>query len=208
LGKDVAEASARRPVDKRPHLRDPCGMQIDAAIRQRRSHKVFAGVPVPDATVAELLELGTWAPNHKYTEPWRFSVVRGAKLAELAQRVTAGMAHAGPKAQNKAAKFCEILAQCGALVAVSYARSPDDPVRDREDYAACACAMQNIMLGAVGRGLGSYWTTSGALLAPHLQDFWRLPAGEDLIGAVVLGTPTLSMPAVRHKSVADVTRWM
>ena len=176
-------------------------MLLDDAIRQRRSHKVFTGAPVADATIAELLELAVWAPNHKYTEPWRFSVVRGPRLADLAMRV-----HALPN--GKGLKLHDILRQAGAVVLISYAPSADDPVRDREDYAACACAMQNLMLGAVARGLGSYWTTSPAMVAPELTDFWQLPAGEVWIGAAVIGTPALTMPAIRHKALADLTRWL
>jgi nitroreductase len=176
-------------------------MLVDEAIRQRRSHKVFTGAPIADATLSELLGLAVWAPNHKFTEPWRFSVVRGPRLGELADRVLAVPG-------GKGAKLHDILRRAGAVVLVSYVRSPDDPVRDREDYAACACAMQNVMLGAVARGLGSYWTTSPALVASELADFWRLPAGESSIGAAVLGTPALDMPAVRHKSLADLTRWL
>lgn len=176
-------------------------MLLDDAIRQRRSHKVFNGTPVADATLTELLGLAVWAPNHKFTEPWRFSVVRGPRLGELADRVLAVPG-------GKGAKLHDILRQAGAVVLVSYTPSLDDPVRDREDYAACACAMQNLMLGAVARGLGSYWTTSPALVAPELMGFWQLPAGEVWIGAAVIGTPVLDMPAVRHKSLADLTRWL
>ena len=98
-------------------------MLLDDAIRQRRSHKVFTGAPVADATIAELLELAVWAPNHKYTEPWRFSVVRGPRLADLAMRV-----HALPN--GKGLKLHDILRQAGAVVLISYAPSADDPVRD------------------------------------------------------------------------------
>lgn len=188
-------------------------MDVEQAIRTRRSHKVFGGQAIDPATLRELIELATWAPNHKRTEPWRFAVARGERLPELAAASAAFLTakSRGPidaKLQGKIDKNAEMLRTAGAVIAVSYARSPDDPVRDREDYAACACAMQNLMLGVTARGLVSYWTTSAALIHPTLQGFWRVEAGEEVIGAIVLGSPAVEMPAVRYKSVDDVTRWL
>lgn len=183
-------------------------MHVDDAIKTRRSHKLFDGTPVPATTVRELLELAIWAPNHKRTEPWRFAVARGPRLADLAQASAAVMAPLGEKAAGKIEKTRTMLQGAGAVIAVSYVRSPGDPERDREDYAAVACAIQNVMLGVVARGLVSYWTTSGALIGPGLHGFWQLPAGEDLVGAIVIGGAQVAMPAMRQRSVDDVTRWL
>src|SRR5205814_310079 len=45
-------------------------VELEAAIRSRRSHKRFGSEPVPPEVVAELLDLARWAPNHHLTEPW------------------------------------------------------------------------------------------------------------------------------------------
>ena len=50
-------------------------MDVEEAIRTRRTHKVYEQEPVDRATVEELLELARWAPNHHLTEPWRFRVL-------------------------------------------------------------------------------------------------------------------------------------
>lgn len=181
-------------------------MHVDDAIHQRRSHKTFDGTPVPDATLRELIELAIWAPNHRRTEPWHFAVVRGERLRDLADAAT-GL-QTGPKAEGKIDKLRTMLDTAGAVIAVSCRRSPEEPERDREDYAACACAIENLMLGAVARGLGSYWTTSGALIGDRMAPFWQVGADETLVGAVVIGVPTVGMPAVRYKSVDAVTRWL
>ena len=39
-------------------------MELEQAIRTRRTHKVYEPEPVDRATVEELLELARWAPNH------------------------------------------------------------------------------------------------------------------------------------------------
>ena len=62
-------------------------MELEAAIRTRRTHKVFGPEPVTRAVVEELLELARWAPNHGLTEPWRFRVLGPESFERL---VTAG----------------------------------------------------------------------------------------------------------------------
>ena len=58
-------------------------MDVETAIRTRRTHKAFAPEPLPREEIEELLELARWAPNHHLTAPWRFRVVGPAALARL-----------------------------------------------------------------------------------------------------------------------------
>src|ERR671927_1293836 len=58
-------------------------MELEAAIRGRRTHKVYGAEPVDRATLEELFELARWAPNHHLTNPWRFRVLGPAALARL-----------------------------------------------------------------------------------------------------------------------------
>ena len=56
-------------------------MELEEAIRGRRTHKVYGSEPVDRQTLEELLELARWAPNHHLTEPWEFRVVGPHTLA-------------------------------------------------------------------------------------------------------------------------------
>ena len=56
-------------------------MDVEEAIRTRRTHKVYGREPVPRETLDELFELARWAPNHNLTNPWRFRVVGPESLA-------------------------------------------------------------------------------------------------------------------------------
>ena len=60
-------------------------MELEQAIRTRRTVKAFDPQPVDRATLEELLELARWAPNHNLTNPWRFRVVGSQALARLKQ---------------------------------------------------------------------------------------------------------------------------
>ena len=58
-------------------------MELEQAIRTRRTHKAYGPEPVDRETLAELLELARWAPNHHLTNPWRFRVLGPGALARL-----------------------------------------------------------------------------------------------------------------------------
>ena len=59
-------------------------MELEEAIRTRRTHKAYGSEPVDRETLAELLDLARWAPNHHLTNPWRFRVL-GAQALGAAQ---------------------------------------------------------------------------------------------------------------------------
>ena len=113
-------------------------MDVEEAIRERRTHKVFGTEPVDRAALDELLELARWAPNHHLTNPWRFRVLGPESLARLKEA-------AGPDAAGK-------LDRAPTLVAATVLRH-EDPVQDEEDLCAAACAAYAILLGAHARGL-------------------------------------------------------
>src|ERR1700689_836067 len=60
-------------------------MNIDTAIRTRRTHKAYGPEPVDRETLRELFELARWAPNHHLTNPWRFRVLGPQARALLAR---------------------------------------------------------------------------------------------------------------------------
>ena len=62
-------------------------MDVDTAIRERRTIGVFSDRPVAPQVIEELIEAARWAPNHKHTEPWRFHVVSGKAREELCDAI-------------------------------------------------------------------------------------------------------------------------
>ena len=64
-------------------------MDAITAINQRTSVRRFRPDPVPREIVERLLDCAVRAPNHKLTEPWRFTILTGAardRSAEIRAR--------------------------------------------------------------------------------------------------------------------------
>jgi nitroreductase len=147
-------------------------VDVDEAIRTRRTHKVYGREPVPQATLDELFELARWAPNHNLTNPWRFRVLGPESLARLKEA-------AGEEAAAK-------LDRAPTLVVVT-AVEGGDPVQDEEDYAAASVAAYIVLLAAHARGLAGYWRTPAVLRTPQGRSAVGVPDGERAIGLLHLG---------------------
>jgi nitroreductase len=158
-------------------------LNLEEAIRDRRTHKQFGGEPVSRETIAELFDLARFAPNHQLTQPWRFRVVGPATLARLKEL-------GGPK---EAAK----LDRAPTLVVVS-AKLTGDPLTDDEDVLATGAAIYAVLLAAHARGLASYWRTPELMRTPAGRAAAGLAADERFVGIVYLG-PRCSEPPAKER---------
>jgi nitroreductase len=164
-------------------------MELEDAIRDRRTHKAFAPDPVPAPLLDELLELGRWAPNHHLTNPWRFRVLGPQALEALKEA-------AGPEAAAK-------LDRAPTLVAVTALRS-DDPVQDEEDLLSSGCAAYAVLLGAHARGLVGYWRTPGVLRTPEGRAALGIEPGERFVALLHLGWGRQEKAPPDRAPLADV----
>ena len=169
-------------------------MDVEEAIRTRRTQKAFGPEPVPRDTLEELFELARWAPNHHLTNPWRFYVLGPAALARLKQA-------AGAEAAAK-------LDRAPTLIAVGAAQSGEDPVRDEEDLLATGCAAFLVLLGAQERGLASYWRTPAVLRTAAGRAALGVPDDVRLIGLLHLGPQRQDQPAPERAPLDDVVSWL
>ena len=151
-------------------------MNVEDAIRTRRTHKVYGPEAVDRGVLEELFELARWAPNHHLTCPWRFRVLGPqalSRLKEVAEELDPG---SGAK-----------LDRAPTLVAVSAAVS-GEPVTDREDLMATAVAAYIVLLAAHARGLAGYWRTPKVLDTDAGRDAAGIGSGEEFVGLIHLGT--------------------
>jgi nitroreductase len=147
-------------------------MDVERAIRTRRTHKAYRPEPVERPILDELFELARWAPNHHLTNPWRFRVVGPAALERLKRA-------AGPQDAPK-------LDRAPTLVVVSALLTGDDLQND-EDVHAAVIAAYIVLLAAHGRGLAGYWRTPAVLRSPEGRAAVGLGPDERFVGLIHLG---------------------
>ncbi|MDQ3725549.1 MAG: nitroreductase [Actinomycetota bacterium] len=168
-------------------------MDVETAIRTRRTHKAFAPEPLPRAEIDELLELACWAPNHNLTVPWRFRVVGPETLRRLKEA-------AGPEGAAK-------LDRAPTLIVVSCVLD-GDPVTEEEDLHATAVASYIVLLAAHARDYVGYWRTPGLLRKPEGRAAVGLPDEERFVGLLHLGYPRQEKPAPERPGADRTTTYL
>jgi len=167
-------------------------MELEQAIRGRRTNKVYRPEPVPRPVLEELFELARWAPNHHLTNPWRFRVVGPRSLERLKQ--------ADPDGARK-------LDRAPTLIAVSAVQTGDE-LADEEDLLASAVAAYIVLLAAHARGIASYWRTPRVLRTKEGRDALGMPAGERVIGLLHLGYSDREWSPPPRADAGEVVRFL
>jgi nitroreductase len=175
--------------------------EFAAVLRGRRSIDLFAPEPVPADTLLAAIEVARWAPNHRLTEPWRFYLLGSATMRAVVDlAVDLDIAAKGERAGP--VRRARLEAVPGMFVLTS-ARS-DDALVDRENYAACCCAAQNLMLYLWRRGIGVKWTTGAITRQQRLYDLLGVDSGkESLVGFFWYGVPKV-VPTQKRRPVEEI----
>ena len=85
------------PIKRAPAPASSAAIEaVDAAIRSRRSLRAFLPTPVPRADIEAILEVASHAPSGTNIQPWKVTVLSGAALSALSDKILA--AHNDPEA--------------------------------------------------------------------------------------------------------------
>jgi nitroreductase len=178
--------------------------------RRSISPERFSGRRVHREIVEQVLQHGTWAPNHGLTQPWRFHVfMDDAATRLMGQLSSAYRAHAGEKAmESKAEKIRARGERCNAIVALGLAHDAEGRFPLWEDQAALAACVQNMYLMCTAHGIGGFWSTPGFLSHPEALSVLGHEDGVHGMGLFYMGYPEGEWPAKGHRKPLEyVTRW-
>jgi nitroreductase len=177
---------------------------LDALIRSRRtSMQVHRDRPVPHDVVEALCALAMWAPNHKRTWPWRFSLVEGEGRARLGDTIADAMEAYGD-APEKVAKARGKYLRTPATLVVGSAPG-DTPDRTAENRDATAAGIQNLLLAATARGLATYWGSCPKGANDVVASLCGFEPGTHVAAIIYLGWADDSPVAVPDRPPAPLT---
>lgn len=171
-------------------------------LRSRRTVHFFQPDAVPIALIHEAIEMARWAPNHRLTEPWHFYLLGNKKRDEVIQLIV-DIKSSGPDDPNRCAVEERLKAIPGWLVVTC--KSSSDPLLQQEDYAACACAVQNMMLYLWQAGVGMKWTTGKVVRDPRLFQALGMRINEEMVvGLFWYGYPQ-NVTRQKRREVNEIT---
>lgn len=162
-------------------------MDLQEAIRTRRSIRAYKPDPIDDETLNRVLEAVRIAPSGSNRQPWRFILV---KNEELKKRLAA--------ACNKQAFIAEgplVVVACGFKIPI-----------DRGGYMGnmgmlvdVSIAFTHLMLAARAEGLGTCWI--GAFDNNEVKKLLKIPEDVNVVAVSPLGYPRqgFSNPGARKQ---------
>ena len=165
-------------------------MEIDQAIKKRRTIHVFSKKKVPKEVIERAIFAANQAPCHRRTFPWRFTSLGNNKRELLYQlQLTLKFGDEEIDKYNLTKIKDKIFNPSHLLVATQICS--DDQVQKLEDYAACACAIQNLSLSLISDGVGYKWSTGKITTAPNTYQIAEIdPSEEEIIGFIWIGYGT------------------
>lgn len=155
-------------------------MNVEEAIRTRRTIGRVKQDPVDRALIERLLDAAVWAPSHHNTQPWSFIVMSGegrARLAEGYARVSASLVPelSGQALEDRMAKERTKAYRAPVIIAAVCSPSDDPRAVLAEELAAAQAAVQNLLLAAHANGLGAIWRSGDPMYHPLMNETFDLP---------------------------------
>jgi len=185
-------------------------MDVFEAIRARRSVKRFLPRPLRRDEIEALLDVAVHAPNHRMTEPWGFLIfgdeAKRAYATVLGGRKARRVEDPDAAAAVREKVLREILA-VPAIVAVT-TRLDENPEIREEDYAATYMGVQNLLLAATARGLGTHLKTGAVMDDPELRRALGIEDDRRIVAIVYIGEAEEVPPPRPRTPAAEKTRWL
>jgi nitroreductase len=165
-------------------------MDVQEAILERRTVHRYSSEPIPDGAIDQALEAAVAAPNHKLTNPWRFTRVGPEGRQEIEDMyVELKRESKGSLSEEDEARYRRKVGDPPELVVPSQVLADDEFTR-KEDYAAVACAIENFMLSLRGEGVYSKWTTGSITRHDGTYELLDIdPGDEEIVGFIWIGYP-------------------
>lgn len=184
-------------------------METKDAIIGRRSIRKYTDRPINDEDMQDIITAGLYAPSAVDLQPWYFVVIKSdERLSDLRNFMSDVWDRIEPYMTQRFANHPAIIAetkvflkslggaQCCILVFMLRQDYPDSRIAME---GVCA-AVQNMLLMAYDRGIGSCWMT--APIGAGMDEDLRLkyaPGKGEFVAAVTLGYPAQNPKAPKRK---------
>ena len=187
------------------------------AIKERRSVRKYLARPVPREIIEEVLVAAGWAPSAHNAQPWRFIVLADPsvkrQLAEaMAESWAADIAKDGLNIEPEKFKVrVERFANAPVLILACLTMDGMDSFSDEKrqkcerDLAmqSLAAALQNMLLAAHAKGLGSCWFCAPGFCKETVRKMLEIPGEVEPEALIAMGYPAEQPPVPSKKPLGD-----
>tara|TARA_B100000945_G_scaffold288805_1_gene261417 strand:+ start:620 stop:1171 length:552 start_codon:yes stop_codon:yes gene_type:complete len=180
-------------------------MEIAQAIKKRRTIHIFSKKSVPREVIEKSIVAANQAPCHRRTFPWRFTNIGMKKREQLYQLQLSLKFGDNSIDELNLKKIRDKILNPSHLLIASQIYT-NNQVQKLEDYAACACAIQNLSLSLVSDDVGCKWSTGKITTATNTYRIADInPNEEEIIGFIWIGYGS-KPPLIKRPPVSSIYR--
>lgn len=193
-----------------------------SAIYDRRSIRKFIDKPISQKDIIDIIQSGIKAPSSKNRQPWKFVVIQGNAKKEMINVFRQGIEREEndsallPQSKQhivSAKHTIDIMAEAPAIVFVvnSLGKSIMEKLTTEErvseicNIQSISASIQNMLLAATEKGIGSLWICDIYFAYPELCKW--LDCDGQLIAAIAFGYPNEFPEERPRKKIEDVVEW-
>ena len=173
-------------------------MEVQEAIKSRRSIRKYKTDPVDDKTLELVLEAARWAPSWNSNQCWRFVVVRDGEI----KRELSGTLPESNPARKAVQNAPVVIVACAELGKSGYIGGVLSS--DKGDWFMfdVALAMQNLVLAAHSLGLGTVYI--GWFNEAKASQILGIPEGACVVAMTPLGYPDQQRNPTPRKELDEI----
>lgn len=181
-------------------------MELEEAIKNRRSIRKYTNEDVPNELIEDLIECARLAPSAKNRQPWKFIIIKNDiknKIADI--MIKNEEAPERIEDTNSSVKFTAgIMKEAPVLILVL--KEYDDNWKTG-DALSIGGAIEHICLRATDLGLGSLWIRDTAYTQKEIA---KLIGYENMevISAISIGYPNQSPKQRPRKELNEILEWL
>lgn len=201
-------------------------MDLDSAIKERRSIRKYMPGEIPQELLQEVLDTALWAPSGMNRQDWELVVVQGDHLERLKEIVAKSKDYILPHLEElfseKIIKISlQVFKDFGGAPAVVLVYIPKEIICHEKEMdersrfhlefkrhsrlLSASALIQNLLLVAHARGLGTCWMTGPLYMSQEINEFLGRRQKE-LVSLITIGYPDQSPPAPVRKE--HVIHWI
>jgi len=160
-------------------------MDIETAIKNRRSIRRFKDKPVSDESISYMTEMASWAPSSCNRQLWHFVCINNAQF------------------QKKLKPICKSLSNINPPKIIFALYDNRFNLSHHANVQSAAAAVQNMLLAAYSKGLGTVWIEN---YGPEekIKQILGIPKDLTIFAAVAVGYPAETPIPPKRRPVSEI----
>lgn len=182
-------------------------MDFSKVVKSRKSIRSYEPKPLSKKILSNLVEDGAKAPSSQNNQPWKFYVVVSKKQRDLISKIISkslilykkDLKSLPKKTKEEALEFYKDMGNCQNFIFV-FTSKEKSQYRLESKIMGISAAVENIMLSAVNKGLGTCWVGGFRGFQKEIKKVLRVSSNKVLIAGFLIGYPKKGYkPLIRKK---------